>query len=179
MYIKILLNIIIIIILVAIQFSFISGLPWELNNFNLILIVLIFILSLGSLEMALWWALGSGLLLDIYSFSPFGVFLISLILATIVVSFLLTNFFTNRSLYSFFALTVLTSISYELILNLSNYFFKFFSPGKVLFFSSIDFWLSLLFQILLNSVAVVIVFYMINILSNRLKPAFLSKKIFK
>ncbi|MCK4554231.1 hypothetical protein KAU19_04685, partial [Candidatus Parcubacteria bacterium] len=73
MYSKIIINIILILSLVIIQLSFISGLPAGLNNLNLILVILIFILALINLDLAVWWTVGAGLLLDMFSFTPFGV----------------------------------------------------------------------------------------------------------
>jgi rod shape-determining protein MreD len=175
MYTKVIINIILIFALVSIRLSFISALPGWFNSFNLILAIIIFILALGSLKLALWWAIGAGVLLDIFSFSPFGVFLISLCLAVVIVNFLLTNFFTNRSLYSFFALIIFFTLFYEFILNIVFYFLRLISSEAAFFMLNINFWKNLSTQIVLNLIAVLIIFYAINFASNRLKPAFLAK----
>ena len=60
MYSKVLINIILMLSLAMIQISFIAGLPAGLNNFNLVLVVLVFILILTDLNLAAWWAIGLG-----------------------------------------------------------------------------------------------------------------------
>lgn len=175
MYFKIILNILLVIILALIQFSLISGLPAGLENLNLVLVVLIFALSLYSLESALWQAVGVGLILDIFSFLPFGVFLVSLFLSCLAANFLLVNFFTNRSFYSFLALTAITSFFYGLIFNLINHFFQFDLVEKTFFIFNPSFWQAFVFQMIFNLISVIIIFYMVNFLSKKLKPAFLEK----
>ncbi|MBU0880222.1 hypothetical protein KKB33_01720, partial [Patescibacteria group bacterium] len=117
MFKKIIYNIVLIISLVIFQISFINSLPAGLDNLNLILVVLIFILSLVNLDYALAWTIGLGWLLSIFLFVPFGMHLISLFLTIVFSNLLLANFFTNRSLYSFLALTGLATIIYEFFLN--------------------------------------------------------------
>ncbi len=112
-YIKIFFNALFIIILVVFQISFIDGLPTYFNNLNLPLVTLIFILVLGGLNPAFWWSLGIGFMFDIFSFMPFGLFTICYFLTIILTHFLLINFFTNRSLYSFLTLTFFATVSYE------------------------------------------------------------------
>ncbi|MBU0647408.1 hypothetical protein KJ809_03245, partial [Patescibacteria group bacterium] len=124
MFKKIIYNIVLIISLVIFQISFINSLPAGLDNLNLILVVLIFILSLVNLDYALAWTIGLGWLLSIFLFVPFGMHLISLFLTIVFSNLLLANFFTNRSLYSFLALTGLATIIYEFFLNSFNYLFN-------------------------------------------------------
>ncbi|MBU1684322.1 hypothetical protein KKC56_02565, partial [Patescibacteria group bacterium] len=110
MYKQILLYLILIITLAILQLSFISNLPWQLSQLNLFLVILIFILSLGSFKTALWMTIGIGILFDIFSFNLFGFFLICLFLTILFANFLLINFFTNHSLYSFCALTFFSTL---------------------------------------------------------------------
>lgn len=179
MYYKVLLNIFLVIFLAIIQFSFIPGLPAGLENLNLVLVFLIFSLSLYNLEIALWQAAGIGVILDFFSFLPFGIFSASFVFSCAAANFLLVSFFTNRSLYSFLALTVSASLFYAFIFNLINYFFQFVFSEKVFFIFNYDFWQVLFYQIIFNLIAVIIIFYAINFLSKKLKPAFLTKKTIK
>lgn len=175
MYVRIIIQALLIILVSLLQFSFISGLPLALNNFNLILIILIFILSLGSLKLSIWWAVSIGFLLDTFSFSPFGVFLVSLPLTIFAANFLMVKFFTNRSLYSFFALTVLTTIFYNIFLNLINYIAQIANYKSAIFSFNKIFLVSLGEQIILNLFAALIIFYIINFISDKWKPVFLAK----
>lgn len=179
MFIKIIIQALLVIAAALFQFSFISGLSNPLNDFNLILVILIFILCLNNLKTALWWAAGVGFFVDIFSFSPFGVFLISFILTVAAARALLINFFTNRSLYSFLALTFLTTIFYALILKFSNFIGMLFGPLNSFLNFDKYFFESLAKQIFLNLTAVLIIFYLINFLSNKFKPVFLEKNINK
>jgi len=175
MYSKVIINIILILGLVIFQLSFISGLPLGINNLNLILVILIFILSLFSLNLALWWVIGIGLMLDMLSFMPFGVYLACLSSTIIITSFLLNHFFTNRSLYSFFALVGITTIIYELFLNVSGYLILVISNQELSIIINTNFWLIKLYQLSLNLLATLIIFFILNFISNRFKPVFLMK----
>lgn len=179
MYYKAIANTLLIFILSAIQLSFISALPGYLNDLNLILVILVFVLGLWGLNLALWWAVGIGILLDIFSFYPFSVFLISLSLSVIAVNLLLVNFFTDRSLYSFLGLTVFFTLLYNFILNTFFYFLPLADARTALFILDAKFWINLFARIILNLIATWIIFYVINFVSNKLKPAFLIKKMIK
>ena len=126
MYSKVAINIILASVLFVIQLAFISGLPGWFGNLNLILVVLIYILGLSSFQAAWWWSIGLGILLDVYYFLGFGIYLLSLSSAIFLTYLLLNNFFTNRSLYSFLALTFFGSVSYKVVLYFLSFIYGFF-----------------------------------------------------
>ena len=171
MYWKVFLQFVLIVFLSMIQLSFISGLPFFANKINLILVTLVFILMLKSFKMAAWWAIGLGLFLDIYSFSVFGIYLISLFLVILVGNFLLVNFFTDRSLYSFLAMTFFIFIFYNIIVHLLTYLTG--ESIKIIFHQ--DFWINFGQQIIINLLITLFLFYLVNFMSKRLKPVFLSR----
>lgn len=175
MYLKFLLNSILIIFLALFQISFISGLPLWFNNLNFILVVIIFILVLINFKISFWWFVGVGFLLDIYSFFPFGFYLICLLATLLFVNFLLNNFFTNRSMYSFLALTFFSTIFYVFSLNLMKFFLQIFTYQANFSVFIREFWVNAVFQILLNLILVVILFNLINFVSHKLKPVFLVR----
>jgi len=174
MYLKIFLNLILIYILTVWQISFAAALPFGISHFNLILVILIFILMLGGFKLSLWWALGAGFLLDSYSFLPFGVYLISLFLTVLLANFLLANFFTDRSLYSFLALTFFSTLFYSFLFYLLTYIFSF-PEIKISVLGEKEFWLALACQLFFNLLFVFILFYIVSFLSKRLKPVFLER----
>jgi len=174
MYLKIFLNLILIYILSVWQISFIAALPFGISYFNLILVILIFILMLGGFKLSLWWAIGAGFLLDTYSFLPFGAYLFSLFLTVLLANFLLANFFTDRSLYSFIALTFFSTLFYSLLFYLLAYLFSF-PEIKISFLREKEFWLAMGFQSLFNLLFVFFLFYIVNFASKRLKPVFLER----
>jgi len=174
MTIKIITNIILMISLAVVQMALISGLPGFVGNLNLVLVILIFILGLSSFNLVIIWTFSVGFLFEIFSFLPFGFYLFSLSLTIIIANWLLNYFFTNRSLYSFLALSALATIIYELIIN----FFILVFLGINLSVSMADsiFWFSLLGQVGLNLLFTFIIYYIIYFLGKNLKPVFLVKK---
>jgi cell shape-determining protein MreD len=176
MYLKIILNFILIVISSLVQFSFISVLPFGLDNFNFALVALVVILLVSSFSTSLWWAIGMGFLLDIYSFLPFGVYLACFFLTVLTANFLLVNSFTDRSLYSFLALIFLSSICFNLLFYSSIYFLGIFGGTPAIVVLGKDFWVNLIWQIFFNTLAVFLLFYVINFVSQRLRPVFLKRK---
>lgn len=155
------------------QISFISGLPAPFNNLNLVLVVLIFILGFTSFNFAVWWSLGVGFVLEVFFFLPFGAYLVSLILTVVIANFLLSHFFTNRSLYSFLALVALATASYGLIINFISLIF--FEANKSFFPVKPDFWLLVLEQIGFNLILTFFIYYLIHFFGRNLRPVFLIK----
>jgi|WetSurMetagenome_2_1015567.scaffolds.fasta_scaffold01363_10 hypothetical protein len=176
MYFRLFLKLIFVVALVIIQISFISGLPLGLRELNLIIIYLVFFLEWNQAGKMIWWFLLIGFIFDIYLSVFFGFFMILWPLCFLFAGFLFNNFFTNRSLYSFLGLTFFTTIFYYLFFNLFFYFGAIFSPSKPVFFLlAKNFWLSLGNGLLVNLIAVFILFNLVNILSDRLKPVFIIK----
>lgn len=171
---KIITNIILIIGLAVAQISLISGLPGLASNLNLVLVVLIFILGFSRFDFAAYWAVGLGFLLEIFSFLPFGAYLVSLSLTLVIANFLLNYFFTNRSLYSFLALTGLATVIYELIINF--YVLIFVKINSAADLVAGNFWFFRLEQIGLNLLSAFIIYYIIHFLGRNFKPVFLIKK---
>lgn len=161
--------------LILLQTGFISGLPLCLKTLNLVVVSLVVIISVFGFEMASWWVIAAGFLLDIFSFTVFGVNIISLIFALIITEFLLVNFFTNRSLYSYLALTFIASFSYRFSILFLYYLTISSFEQKIIF----NFNLSMLKYELcgfgMNLILIFIVFYIINFLSRSLRPVFIRK----
>jgi hypothetical protein len=171
---KIITNIILIISLGVVQIALISGLPGMARNLNLVLVTLIFILGFSNFNFAAYWTLGIGLLLEIFSFLPFGTYLLSLSLTIIIANFLLNYSFTNRSLYSFLALTAIASVVYEFIIN--SFILFFIEINFTASHIAANFLISMLKQIGLNLIFTFFIYYIIHFLGKNLKPVFLVKK---
>lgn len=176
MYFKIFLNIILVLLVSIIQLAFFSSLPSYLSAFNSVLIILIFILVLTGPDKALIWAVGSGLVLDIFSFLPFGIYMISFFLTIISINFLLVNFLTNRSLYSFLVLSIFGTIVYEMVLYTLSYFIIKASGNEFPVTFNFIFWKGELNQVILNLSGMGLFFYLFGFLSKKMKPVFLLKK---
>jgi hypothetical protein len=177
MYFRLFFKLILVIALVILQIAFVTALPVWLRGLNLVIIFLVFSLEWSGGYRTVWWFLLIGLFLDFYFPLWFGFFIILWPTIFLLTSFLAKNFFTNRSLYSFLGLTFFATVFYFLIYNISFYFAGFFSENKAAFFLLVkNFWLRLADGLVLNLLAVIILFYLTNILSDKFKPVFIIKK---
>jgi hypothetical protein len=176
-YIVLLLKLIFVALLSIFQIAYVSGLPLWGKEINLAIIFLVFSLEWSGGYRTIWWFFLIGLFFDLY-FSPFfGFFTILFPFLFIFVSFLSTNFFTNRSLYSFWGMTFFATIFYYLAYNAAIYFVGFFSDAKpAIFFLTRNFWFRLADGLIINLAAVLVLFYLTSIFSQRLKPVFIVKK---
>ena len=175
-YLNILFSALAIIIIIIAQLAFINGLPLYLSNLNIVLIIIVLFISLGSLEKTLWWAIGLGFLLDFLSFEPFGLYLSSLFLTVLFMRLLLNNFITNRSLYSILTLTFFGTLFFEFCVYAISFSARFFSRQDFILEFTVGFWQQEAANIFVNLAAMVIIFYLVNFLSRSFRPVFLIKR---
>jgi hypothetical protein len=173
MYGKQIIQIFFIFLLTVLQLSFVDNLPGPVSGLNVILIMLIFSLVLDGLDKSMPRAFTAGLFFGLFSFAPFGVHLISLCIFIFIMDLLVVHFFTNRSVYSFLMLALISTILYGMLFGSISLIFALFA-GKALptIAGMIDLHF-LLDQLLCNVAAVLIIFYLMNYFSNKLRPAFL------
>jgi hypothetical protein len=177
MYLRLLFKFIFVIALAAVQVAFVSALPVWTRELNLVIIFLVFSLEWNGGYRTIWWFLLIGLFFDLYFSLFFGFFLILFPVMFLFVSFLSTNFLTNRSLYSFWGLTFFATIFYYFIYNASFYLAGFFSESRsTLFVLTKNFWFRLADGLIMNLLAVFILFYLTSAFSQRFKPVFIIKK---
>ncbi len=156
------------------QISFVSSLPWPWFYFNFIIITLVTLLLVADFSAVSWAALLSAVLLDIYSADFFGLNIISLLGAAVVTYFSLLKFFTNRSLYSFIFLTLIATTSYEIFKASLQWLAHFIgSNGQTQFIFSRYNFIHWGYEAAANMVAILIIFYLINYFSRRLKAFFI------
>ena len=175
-YIRAIMNFLCVATVVIFQTSFINSLPYPLSQFNGPLIMLLFVLVLGGEKRIYWWSVGTGVLLDTVSFYPFGIYLASFTATVFLCCFLLMNFFTNRSLYSFLALTTIATIGHALSLSLLKYLSDIITVREKIPLSVLAGSLpQIMAQLALNLSVVFLLFYFINFVSRRFKPVFLIR----
>jgi rod shape-determining protein MreD len=155
------------------QIGFVNGLPAFFCAVNLLAVVLVFLVGLSGLRVALGWAVGMGFVLDIYSYLFFGAHILALTAITYLVHFLMANFLTNRSLYVFLVLTVVALAINGLVLFVIGYAESLIGFSPTDWELGGDFWQHQLNSLIVNSVVVVILFYILNLISNTFKPVFL------
>ncbi len=166
-----LVNLLLIILSVIVQISFLTTWPVPISSLNLILILVIFLTVIIDYHRGLWWALGSGLLLELYIGSLFGITALSLMLMVIIINFLFNNFFTNRSFYSLMILGFIGTISYNLLMFGFNFLALIFGANLLMF--SFDFWFWFFWQPALNLLILAIIFFTYYVSTGKLKNIFL------
>ncbi len=163
---KILIDIIILVALGIVQVSFLSTWLFPINSLNLILSLIIFVTVIVSYKKGLWWAFGLGIFLELYSALPFGIISLSLFFVVILVNFLFSNIFTNRSFYSLLILGLIGTIFYNLII-FFLYLILLVTNFDVSFFN-FNFWIDFIWQPILNAIILSVVFFAYYISTNRL-----------
>lgn len=176
MYLKILSQIILFSLIALFQIGFVKALPIWFSEVNLILLVLVFFLGFDRLKTVLFWGAGMGIIYDLYAFVFFGVHTMSLLITIFLAYFLMVNFLTNRSLYSFLVLTSFTIFCFEffsfIIINISSLIFN----QEFLFVFNKAFFLYKMYGLFLNLFLMSIFLYLFNFFSPKFKPVFLRKK---
>jgi len=158
------------------QVAFISSLPVTYSAINLPLIVLLFCLLFFNRNTSLIIAVLMGFWLDILGFNFFGLNILIFMVTVFILDFVSRNWLTNRSLYSFLVLSVISVVICDTLLYFltslwqsgqNNYGFFLFQPY---------FWKQLSWQIFWNLFFMLLFFNLANSLSKHLKPFFLEKK---
>jgi cell shape-determining protein MreD len=174
-YFRILFFIGFILLIVFLQLALINSAPYAFSRINLILLALILSLFFWDLKTVILLALGLGLLTDIFSFQLFGFYTITLFAVVFLADSLLANWFTNRSTYSFLALTFFTTLFYNFVLYTFFYLSNFLSAGSF-FLGQANFWLGLGLELVWNLGIIFLFFWIMNLTTNKLKPVFLDKR---
>ncbi|MCX6745815.1 MAG: hypothetical protein NTX00_02225 [Candidatus Parcubacteria bacterium] len=162
-------------ILVFIQISFFGALP-ILANLNILLVFLIFINIVFGFDTGFIFALLIGFFLNLYSFLPWGTFIVIFLAIIWLLDFLYKNVFINFSIYSNLIMVIIGTILYVFSILLA--YFIFYLMGLIKIYIVIDklFWQSFSYQIILNLVLMSGLFYLAKLTIKRLNIVFLFKK---
>ncbi|MEI6835594.1 MAG: hypothetical protein WCK59_02060 [Candidatus Falkowbacteria bacterium] len=159
-----------------IQAAFISALPPVYAAINLPLTCLLFSLLVFNKEKTLVFAILIGFWLDILNFNFFGLNILIFLATFFIIDFLLNNWLTNRSLYSFLVLSSLSVVIYNILLYLFLAISHSGQAGFSFFLFQSSFWIQLGWQIIWGGIFMLLFFNVANFLSRRLKPFFLENK---
>lgn len=145
------------IIVFMIQWSFLNSFNNLFSRIDLFLFLMIWLFIFFDFKSSFNFALISGLLLDILSFYPFGIYTVVFLLTVLLADFVWNNFFTNRSIYSFLALSLILVLFYNLLL----YFLFFIAESNLfgLYWFNKVFWFNLFLSLIWIFFGVVISFY--------------------
>lgn len=170
MWYKILISTIIISFIAVIQITFMGSFGDYFASFNLLLSIIIILLFLIDFKWVVYFTIISGLVLDIYSSLPFGIFMFSMFFSISISYFLLLNFFTNRSFYSVIFVGLSAILSFNvifLIFSVITYLFGFSD-----FYIDKSYWFKLAYQMINTSIILSVLFVIINLFSRKFKPNF-------
>lgn len=160
-----------VIFLLIFQISFLDNFNLFLFDFNLVLVVLVLIVAIRDFKYALIFLLLAGIVMDIYSSLPFGIFIATLFLTAIILELLFLNFFTNRSFYSLVFMGLIAVISYHLFfLSISGFLYLINLSD---FFVGRGDWFNFIWELAMTTIVLSICFWFINKLSKLFKPIFL------
>ena len=157
-----------------VQFSLISAWSGLLGQINLGLLTLIFALFFFSFRITIFLVLLFGFWFDLMTFKFFGFYTISLFATAFLGYWILKNWLTNRSLYSFLALIFIATTFYNFFSALLLYFTA--AEKSWFFIGQVDFWLALVYQLSWNLLAAILLFHLATSLIKKLNPFFLEKK---
>lgn len=171
---KIILLIFTCLVLVIFHFSLFSSLSGIWQYINLGLIFSVFALFFFDLKNSLYFIIIFGIFLDIFSFQFFGIYTLSLGVAAVLTAFALSNWLTNKSLYSFWAAILIFVFIYNLSLSLFSLIFS----GFQIQFSVITgiFWQTILYQSFWAFIASLFFFNILITWLRKFKPYFLENK---
>jgi len=167
MYKSIFANAAAIIVVALLDAVFVRSLPFALFHLHIFFLAIVFVLLFSNLRLAAWWTLGGALVLEVFSFSFFGSYLIIAFFVLLVAHFLFEKVMTNRSVFSVMVVTASVTVLADLL------------------FLALDFWSTRVIQgfgylsvafiesIVVNVIAAIVFFYVANTATRRLKPVFL------
>ncbi|MBU1149290.1 rod shape-determining protein MreD [Patescibacteria group bacterium] len=171
--IKRIITIILVVLILVIQISFLSNFEFWRPKLNLIIILLTFLLLTAGYQQALIWGLISGYLLDYYSAWPFGLITFSLITSIFIVYLIGQHYLTNRSLTTFVLLVGAFTLSFYLFLIIGHFLLSLFALGNLSSLASLA--VSGLWQILFNCLIGLVSFLIYTFATNRFQRNFLVK----
>lgn len=141
---------------------------------NLVLTILLFIIFFSRFSLTLWLALCGGLLLELFTATPFGALTAALLISLSLSNLLFNYFFTNRSLPALLALGFCGTLIYQTIFFFLNFLVSLKVP--LLFSLTIaDDVPLILWSLLFNNLTLLLIFLVVKKFSKKLKSVFLVR----
>ena len=162
-------------LIAIVQATFISSLPAAYFAINLPLTALLFSLLFFDKNMSLVLAILMGFWLDILGFNFFGLHILVFLAVVFIIDFMLNNWLTNRSLYSFLVLSILGALIHDILLYSMVALWQSGQDGFSFFLFQAFFWKQMFWQMFWNAIFMIFFFSLANSLSKHLKPFFLEK----
>lgn len=171
---KKIINAILLIFAALFQISFLNNQVIFLKEFNLILILIIFV-SLLDYKYGLYCIFFSVSILELYSPYPFGLLFFSYFFTFLAVIWLFRNFFTNKSLYSLIIIGLLGILCYNTLLYTLNEAFFLLNISKISIILNTRYFIDLACQVICNLISLSILFIFFRTISKRMRAVFIIK----
>ncbi len=162
-------HILLIVLISILDITLVSELPWGLARISLLPVMLVFVFLLGNLRLAAWWVLIGGFMLELFNFGMYGFYYIGLLCSLVVINILFERVMTNRSLYSISVVTASSLLTYDLVL-LAKHTLENNHLVSLRMFVTEE-----LTSVGFGVIIALIFFYILNIVTRRLRPVFLEK----
>jgi len=154
-----------------VQVSLFATLDFIWFNPDLILVAVLLAAMMTSVERLFGLAAIGGLMLDLYSALPFGIFCFaSLAIAGVAYGLMLTVF-TDRSLYTLLAMAMITTVAYHLLIILAVSLTGLVGWSEV--YLGWSHLLVIAGKVWANVISVAVIFYWFNRWSRSFKPIFI------
>lgn len=173
--IKVLIHILKVIAILALHLAVVPNFI-NISYLNVALIFVLFVTIANSFNVGLVYALIIGFVIDIYSFTTFGVHTLAMFITVISVYKIFIQFFTNKSIYALAGLTLISTVIFNFVLfSYKNIFFLFVAKDQYnlsrFSYLALD---QLLWEIIFNMVVVVVLFFIFNLLSRKFNAVFID-----
>src|SRR4030042_6159880 len=146
------------------------------SNLNIILVFLVITTIIFGFNHGFLFAVIIGFFMNFYSFFPFGTYIIIFLLIIWLVDFLYKHVLINFSIFSNMILIIIGTLVYSFFIILFNYIFYLLGLIKFYIFFDRFFLLSLIWQLGLNLLLIMILFFLAKLTIKRLNIVFLLKK---
>ncbi len=158
-----------ILVVFIIHQSLILKLDWRFNFWP---VILTFILFIFDYKLALFWGIGIGFLLDIFSTLPFGSHLIILFLIVLFLYLLTKHLITKRSFLSILILTLMATFLYDILLYFIKLLIRSNGLNKIIIIN-----LNTIFvQLVSNSILIFLLFIITLYFTRRLNTDLIVRK---
>jgi len=162
-------------ILVFLQQSVLPALGF-LANLNILLVFLVFITIIFDFNLGFIFAIFIGFLVNVFSFLPLGTFIIIYLVILGVINFLYKHVFINFSFLTNLILIVLATFIFNLLLLLVAFLFYLLNLTNIYIVLDGAFLINFLWQIILNSIMISLVYILAKLTIKKLNLVFIIKK---
>lgn len=161
------------ILLILSQISFFDNFLLFRQYFNLVLIVVVFFTVIINFKYGIYFAIISGLILDLYSPYNYGLISVSMIIPVILISFLFKKLLARRSLFSLALVMIISTFVYHLCLSLLTNLFFWFGRNNMAISLNADYLYTVLIQIAVNTIFIFLLFIFVKFINEKIKSKFL------